>query len=121
MKNFLKAATIVAFTTVGGLALTIKPNVYRETNLTVENIEKPSAARDLYLKNCARCHGADGKSDNELGRKLDAPDLTANHAQKMKERKIVGVITYGEDEMPAYGKKLSKAEIKSLARYVRSF
>lgn len=120
MKSFFKAAAIVAFLTVGGLALTGKPNVYRERNLTVENTEKPTA-RDLYVKNCARCHGADGKSENELGRKLDAPDLTASSIQKKSERSISGVITYGEDEMPAYGKKLSKAEIKSLARYVRSF
>lgn len=120
MKKFFKAATAFAFLIVGGWTLAAQPNVYRKINLPIETDQKQTA-RDSYLKNCARCHGADGKSDNELGRKLDAPDLTDNHAQKMSERKIVGVITYGEDEMPAYGKKLSKAEIKSLAGYVRSF
>lgn len=120
MKKVFKAATAIAFLIVGGWTLTAQPNVGRKINLPIENNRKLTA-RDLYLKNCARCHGADGKSENELGRKIDAPDLTNRSVQKMSERKIVGVITYGEDEMPAYGKKLSKAEIKSLARYVRSF
>lgn len=120
MKIFSKAIIITLFLTVGCWALTLKNTGIREaTNFDKDSQKK--TARDLYLRNCARCHGADGKSENELGKKLDATDLTGASVQKMSENKISNVIIYGEDEMPAFGKKLSKTEIKSLVRYVRAF
>ncbi len=71
----------------------------------------------MYLKNCARCHGADGKSQTETGKSLDAPDLTTD---KSSVGRNVRIITKGAGEMPAFGKKLKNSEITALAKYVRS-
>jgi mono/diheme cytochrome c family protein len=75
-------------------------------------------ARKLYLNNCARCHGADGKSQTELGRLNDTPDLTQ---KKVSSKRANSVIVHGAENMPAFGKKLTKAEIAKLVSYVRKF
>jgi cytochrome c6 len=76
-------------------------------------------ARKLYLKNCARCHGADGKSETELGKRDDAPDLTESYVKNKSRKHAANVIANGADGMPAFGKKLTKAEITSLVGYIR--
>lgn len=78
------------------------------------------SARDLYVNNCARCHGADGKSNTKLGRSTKATDLTSRKVQKMSRKKMARIIKYGEDPMPSFGKKLTKKEINRIVSYVRS-
>jgi len=34
----------------------------------------------LYEKNCAKCHGADGKGDTKMGKKLEAKDYSTAKA-----------------------------------------
>ena len=120
MQNILKLSLILLFFALGGLAFSTN----NKTDFHAENpaVEDTAVApRDLYIRNCARCHGADGTSQTELGKTLEAPDLTSKAVQKMSVKKIARVITKGDGAMPAFGKKLSKAEIASLANYVRSF
>jgi mono/diheme cytochrome c family protein len=75
-------------------------------------------ARDLFIRNCARCHGADGVGLTDLGRKLEVPDLRED-SKKMSSAKITRIIANGRSDMPAFGKKLTKKQIASLAAYVR--
>lgn len=77
-----------------------------------------NAPKNLYLSNCARCHGADGKGETEVGQQLDVPDLSIS-GPRMSVAKISRVIANGKDEMPAFGKKLNKKQIASIAAYVR--
>jgi mono/diheme cytochrome c family protein len=93
-------------------------SVLSKSDDSVESDKK--ASRSLYLNNCARCHGADGKGNTSLGKKLDATDLTSQRVQKMSRKKIARVIYYGDDPMPSFGKKLTKKEIDSIADYVRA-
>ncbi len=83
-----------------------------------------SRARVLFGERCARCHGADGRGRTTLGRMLEAPDFTDEEwwggAERSRER-LVSSITEGRGEMPAFGRKLSRREIGSLAEYVRGF
>lgn len=111
---------LIAFLSFGVWALTTDTAIEQTKKADGKDVQKP-AVRDLYLRNCARCHDADGKSQSQLGQSLGAPDLTSREVQKMSRKKIVKVVTNGEDEMPAFDRKLSKAEIKALAEYVRSF
>jgi mono/diheme cytochrome c family protein len=81
---------------------------------------------DLYRNNCARCHGAEGRSDTPLGRTFNAPDLTdqkwwQEHAAIANTRNLVAIVTNGKGSMPAFSKKLSRSEIKILVTYVRRF
>ena len=91
--------------------------VFSESNNSAIRNE---SSRNLYLNNCARCHGADGKGNTSLGKKLDATDLTSRKVQKMSRKKIARVIYYGDDPMPSFGKKLDKKEIDSIVDYVRA-
>ena len=80
----------------------------------------PSA---LFREYCAKCHGADGSGDTSLGRISNAPDFTDGGwwAKHPNTAERVNTITRGKKSMPAFGKKLTKAQIASLAAYVQRF
>lgn len=108
MKKIIKLAIIAAFALAAGSTA-----FFKGVPVTVE----AAGARGLYLQNCARCHGSNGKAQTTLGKKLEADDLTASSASK---EKIIRTVTNGRGDMPSFRKKLSKAQIASIAGYVRS-
>jgi mono/diheme cytochrome c family protein len=74
----------------------------------------------LYNKKCAECHGKDGRSKSFRGKLSHARDLTdAKWQEQVTDERIYNSISKGKDKMPAFGKKLSEAEISSLANFVR--
>jgi len=91
-----------------------------------KNSSRLKRVDELFNRNCARCHGADGRSDTPLGRVFKAPDFTDPEWWK-KNSSITGttalrsIVTRGRAAMPAFGKKLKKSEINLLVRRVRSF
>jgi cytochrome c553 len=84
-------------------------------------------AKALYEKDCAKCHGVDGKGETKMGKKLDAKDYTNAKVQaEMKDDQAVKAIKEGLKDKagktlmkPAEG--LSDADIKGLVGYMRSF
>ena len=81
---------------------------------------------ELFNRNCARCHGADGRGDTPSGHLYNAPDFTdANwwkkNASISSPRSLRAVVTRGKAGMPAFGKKLTKSEISLLVNRIRSF
>ena len=89
-----------------------------------------AAAGDVqqnWDKDCAMCHGKDGKGQTTIGRKLQIKDFTdakaqasftdADAAKAIKE----GITQDGKLKMKAFGDKLSEDEIKALVAHVRSF
>jgi mono/diheme cytochrome c family protein len=76
----------------------------------------------LYKQKCSKCHGADGSGDTSLGRVYGAPDFTdSGWRAKHPSNEFVAVITRGKKNMPAFGKKLTRAQISSLATYLQRF
>ena len=76
----------------------------------------------LYKQKCSKCHGADGSGDTSLGRIFNAPDFTdGGWWAKHSSGEFVGIITRGKKNMPAFGKKLTRVQITSLAAYVQRF
>jgi len=82
-------------------------------------------AAALWSKNCASCHGADGKGKTKMGEKLQVRDLT-DPAVKAKlnktnvtESMTKGVKAKDSDKlvMKAYSDKLSADEIQALTDY----
>lgn len=86
----------------------------------VETLEPIESVNPLYISNCARCHGADGKGKTKLGEELGVPDLTVT-ARQMSLTRVKNIISNGLGDMPAYKKKLKASQITSLANYVRRF
>jgi mono/diheme cytochrome c family protein len=81
----------------------------------------PAAAAEaarLWASRCAECHGQDGRGRTGMGRRLGVKDLTGT-TRSVAE--LAADIADGipERKMPAYGKKLSAAEIEALARFVK--
>ncbi|MGI9036964.1 MAG: c-type cytochrome [Pyrinomonadaceae bacterium] len=116
MKKISKIILAAIFVILGALALTQKTSA----NFAAEDSavkDSTNSAKTLFVRNCARCHGEDGKSQTELGETLEATDLTA---KKTSVKRNVQVITNGVGGMPAFKKKLKSAEIRALANYVRS-
>lgn len=83
----------------------------------------PPSAETLFKQKCAKCHAADGSGDTSMGRIFNAPDFTDGGwwAKHSDSGELVSVITKGKKNMPAFGKKLTKAQIASLATYVQRF
>ena len=77
-------------------------------------------ARALFVKNCATCHGSDGQAKTFKAKFNHARNLTDSAWQaNVSDERLFNSITNGRGHMPAWGKKLSEAEINSLVIYVR--
>ena len=82
-------------------------------------------AKDLWTKDCAKCHGEDGKGKTKMGEKLGVKDYTDAKVQaEMKDDKMTKVIKEGikeDDKTKMKGfADLSDDEVKSLVAYIRS-
>jgi mono/diheme cytochrome c family protein len=82
--------------------------------------EHPS---DLFKQYCAKCHGEGGKADTPKGQKLKARDFTdAEWQENESDADLIHSVTEGKDDMPPFGKKLTKEQIESLVKNdVRGF
>ncbi len=83
-------------------------------------------AKATYDKACKKCHGAEGKGDTVMGKKLGAKDYsTAKVQEEMKDDKAFKVIKEGLKEgektlmKPTEG--VTDDEIKALVKYMRTF
>jgi len=82
--------------------------------------EHPSA---LFKEYCAKCHGEDGRGQTPKGKQLNARDFTDTQFQSDKtDADLIKIVTKGGEDMPAFGKKLTKEQIESLVKEdVRGF
>ena len=75
----------------------------------------------LYNKKCAECHGKDGRSHTFRGKHSHSRDLAdAQWQDQVTDERIYNSIANGKGKMPAFGKKVSEADLNSLVTYVRS-
>jgi mono/diheme cytochrome c family protein len=74
-----------------------------------------------YSKNCASCHGKDGRADTFKSRHhLHARDLTDTRWQaSVSDERILESISEGRGRMPAFKGKLTTEQITSLLPFVR--
>ena len=77
----------------------------------------------LYKEYCAKCHGDNGKADTMKGRYLKARNFTdAEWQAGESDSALIGSVTEGKEDMPAFGKKLTADQIESLVKTdVRGF
>lgn len=84
-------------------------------------------AAENWDTHCAKCHGADGKGETKIGKKLKLKDYTDAAVQaKMTDAEIAkaisdGVTEGGKERMKAYKDVLTKEETDALTAYVRKF
>jgi cytochrome c553 len=84
-------------------------------------------AKAVYEKDCAKCHGSDGKGATKMGQKLGAKDYTDAKVQaELKDDAAFKAIKEGFKDKegkslmkPSEG--LSDDQIKALVAYMRTF
>jgi mono/diheme cytochrome c family protein len=88
--------------------------------------EVDAKVKALYKKECSRCHGAEGKGETKMGKKLGAKDYSDPEVQaKLKDEqafKVVreGLTEDGKNKMKA-NSEMKDQEIKDLVAYMRTF
>ena len=85
-------------------------------------------AAENWENHCAKCHGADGKGQTKVGKKLGVLDYTnaADQAKFTDEQAAKAVARgakdkAGKERMKGYQDELSPQEIKDLLAMVRNF
>lgn len=107
---------------VAVLACSSIPFSVSAARFTKASVDDAQAAATIYDKDCAKCHGKDGRGKSFRGKMTHARDFTDSKWQDgVTDDQLVKSITDGKDKMPAFGKKLSADQIKSLVSYVREF
>jgi mono/diheme cytochrome c family protein len=89
--------------------------------------EQPMSGKQIYDRQCARCHGADGRPTKAAP---TARDLTnRSYIDELGDQKIRAAIMEGRPPMtgpgqtqmmPAFGNQFSEPELQVLVGYVRS-
>ncbi len=89
-------------------------------NVALASAEDFTTTRALYAQHCTACHGAGGEGQNMGSMKIPSLKSTATVAHTDAE--LNNFITNGEiDEgMPAFKGKLSKSQIETMVRYIRT-
>lgn len=103
--------------------LTLSITILAASALTVAAAD----AKETYEKDCAKCHGKEGKGDTKMGQKLGCKDYTDAKVQDgMKDEEAVKAIKEGVKDKdgkvlmkPAEG--ISDADAKALVAYMRKF
>jgi len=83
-----------------------------------------AAARDLYLENCARCHGEKGKGDGPEAPMQSVKPADFTNGQMMSEMadgEIFYRISEGRRPMPPFKRTLSEEQRWELVNFLRTF
>ena len=88
--------------------------------------KKSSTVADLFRNNCARCHGSDGRGNTPLGQTYNTPDFTDPQWWRKQPNitnagNLISIVTKGKGDMPAFGEKLNRSQIRLLVNHVRRF
>jgi cytochrome c551/c552 len=83
--------------------------------------------KELYEKNCVKCHGPDGKADTKMGKKVNTRDLTdAKYQAEFTDEQAFKTIKEGKKDKdgkvqmkPLEG--VSDEDIKALVAFSRAF
>ena len=93
--------------------------VYSITNpdySTPENLDRINAGREVFVTTCAACHGENAQGSAEVG----APNLTDDRWVYGGSMDTIIASVHGgrQGHMPTWEKRLSNADIRTLALYV---
>ena len=89
--------------------------------------DPPADLRQFWEKNCASCHGVDGKADTKAGKKIGAINFSeAKNQEKFSDEQMFQSIKDGvKDKEGRFTMKpaenVTDEQIKSLVAYVRAF
>ncbi|MDQ2920523.1 MAG: c-type cytochrome, partial [Acidobacteriota bacterium] len=119
MKRILQPAVLAAF---GLVCLFSSLHGADTASPITQNQNASQSNRDasvLFAKNCATCHGSDGRARTFKAKFNHARNLTDPQWQAgATDERLFNSISNGKGKMPAWGRKLSKVQINALVAYV---
>ena len=76
----------------------------------------------IYLRDCATCHGSDGKGVTKTAALLETPpgDMTTTAFAQQSDGSVFVKITKGRPPMPGYRRSLTDTERWDLVNFVRA-
>lgn len=90
--------------------------------LLVASSAGADSARSAWVNaKCALCHGMDGASQTDTGKKTKAPDLRQPATQKQTDEALGKSIAAGHDRMPSFRKQIDAERVKLLVQFIRGF
>ena len=103
------------------LTLTIAAILFLAWPMTQGLAADADLGKTAYEKNCAGCHGADGKGNPAVAKTLGEKGLNivGKETTQKSDEVLLKIIAEGAGKMPAT-KKLSKDEQKAVLQYSRS-
>jgi mono/diheme cytochrome c family protein len=84
-------------------------------NEPADDAAAPTDGAAVFSSACASCHGSDGGGG--VGAQL-SDGLVVDRYPDIEDE--IAVITSGSGGMPGFGTRLSEAEIRAVAEYIRS-
>ena len=111
------AFVVLLFANEPDRAATAKPDTTNASSTSSATGGAPAApdGAAVFANRCASCHGSDGGGG--LGPQLSG-GRAAQRFPNIADQ--IGVIANGRGGMPAFGSRLSEAEIKAVAEYTRT-
>ncbi len=76
--------------------------------------------KPLFVRNCAGCHGPQGKGDGYRILGPDPANLTAPSTRKKSDADLLKTIHDGKPNMPAWKVLLSEKQSRDVLAYVRT-
>jgi cytochrome c6 len=73
-----------------------------------------------YQSKCQMCHAADGSGTTPAGKAMKAIPFNSPDLIKASDAQLFASTKNGKGKMPAFGAKLSEAEIKETIAYIRT-
>ena len=107
----------MAILVVAGLALSLGASV-----LQAQAAAAPDGAQ-LYARNCASCHGANGVPNPAMVTRLGAiPDFTSAQVMgALADSTLIGAVTNGKGRtMPAYRTRMTPEQVRAVVTYVKT-
>lgn len=97
------------------------PQTVSSAGQNANSSQTVSDAASLFNEYCAKCHGKDGRAKGFKAKLAGVRNLTdTKWHESVTDERIFNSITNGRNRMPAFGKKLTDAQIEALVAFVRS-
>jgi cytochrome c6 len=79
-----------------------------------------TSGADTFKAQCQVCHGVDGLGNTPVGKAMGARPYNAPDVRKLSDANLTAIIKNGKDKMPAFGGKLTDAQIKDVLKYIHT-
>jgi len=94
--------------------------------LAAANTLRAADGKELWEKNCASCHGKDGKGDTKMGKKAGVKDYSdAKNQAEVSDEKVLKAIKEGvkdgdKEKMKSFAEKVNDDEAKAITAHFRT-